>query len=59
MDKETLNQTIAWLDNKIDNHNITIIASKTKKAKANLTIAQRELMIIKYELELFVKMLGE
>ena len=59
MDKETLNQTIAWLDNKIDNQNITIIASKTKKAKANLTIAQRELMIIKYELELFVKMLGE
>ena len=59
MDKETLNQTIAWLDNKIDNHNVTIIESKTKKAKANLTIAQRQLMIIKYELELFVKMLGE
>ena len=55
MDIETINKIVGLLANKIDRKNITIIEIKTKKEKANLTIAKRELIVLKYELEQFVK----
>jgi len=59
MDVETVNKIVSFLANRIDNHNVTIIESETKQEKEKLTIAKRELMILKHELEQIVKRLGE
>lgn len=59
MDVETVNKIVSFLANRIDNHNVTIIESETKQEKEKLTIAKRELIILKHELELIVKRLGE
>ena len=60
MDTETINKIVGLLANKIDNKNITISEyCETRREKENLTIAKRELMILKYELEQLVKTLGE
>jgi hypothetical protein len=57
---ETVNKIVGLLANKIDNKNITLNEyCETRKEKENLTIAKRELMLLKYELEQFVKTLGE
>jgi hypothetical protein len=58
MDIETIDKIVGFLANRIDNHNITIIECETKKEKEKLTIAKRELMILKHELELIVKRKG-
>ena len=59
MDVKTIDSIVGLLANKIDNYNVTIIETKTKKEKANLTIAKRELIKLKYALEELVKKLGE
>tara|TARA_R110000822_G_scaffold301499_1_gene425349 strand:+ start:87 stop:266 length:180 start_codon:yes stop_codon:yes gene_type:complete len=59
MDVKTIDNIVGLLANRIDSYNVTIIETETKKEKANLTIAKRELIKLKYELEQFVKRLGE